>query len=107
LGIPGDQAVGWVEELRASLPEAFERAAGSLPADARDEADRTAERIVAHVNRTWKPDLDRNPAHVMQGTSTTLRPDAVALSSVRGSGQDEGHGDPEQPDPASSNRSGT
>jgi len=70
LGVPGDQAVAWVEDLRRSLPSAFVRAVTSLPADTHTAADRMAERIIQHVNGSWRPDLDRNPAHILGGTST-------------------------------------
>lgn len=66
LGVPGDQAVAWVAELREGLPSALTRAAGSLPADARPEAERLAARIVEHVDGTWRPDLDGNPARVIR-----------------------------------------
>lgn len=61
LGVPGDQAVTWVAELRATLPGAFERAAASLPSEVRAGANRMADRIVEHINGTWKPTLDRRP----------------------------------------------
>jgi serine/threonine-protein kinase HipA len=59
LGIPVNQAVDWVDELRDELPGAFERAAASLPTNARPEVERMAERIIEHVVGTWKPNLDR------------------------------------------------
>jgi serine/threonine-protein kinase HipA len=55
LGIPGDQAVAWVDELREQLSGALERAAASLPIAARSEAKRLAERIIEHVTGTWMP----------------------------------------------------
>lgn len=59
LGIPGDQAVAWVRELRDRLPGAFDRAAASLPITGRSRAERLAERIVDHVAGTWKPNVTR------------------------------------------------
>jgi serine/threonine-protein kinase HipA len=80
LGIPGQQAVAWVAELRATLPDAFERAAASLPSHAHADANRMADRIVEHINGSWKPDLDRNPAHVLKGTSPTGRSSGMSRS---------------------------
>lgn len=60
LGIRPEQAIAWVEALRAEVPAAFERAIRQLP-QVRDEAAAMAERIVEHVNRTWRPDLERDP----------------------------------------------
>ena len=60
LGIAGDQAVAWVDELRYEIPGAFERATTSLPKGAQPEAKRMAERIVGHVAGTWKPSLGRS-----------------------------------------------
>lgn len=59
LGIPGDQAVAWVDELRDQLSGAFERAAASLPIAVQSEAERMSERIIDHVASTWKPNLER------------------------------------------------
>lgn len=59
LGIPGDQAVAWVDGLRDQLSGAFERAAASLPIGVRSEAEHMAERITDHVAGTWKPNLGR------------------------------------------------
>jgi serine/threonine-protein kinase HipA len=59
LGIAGDQAVAWVDELRVQLPGAFESAIPSLPIAVRSEAERMAERIIDHVAGTWKPNLGR------------------------------------------------
>lgn len=59
LGIPGDQAVAWVDELRDQLPGAFERAAASLPIAVRSTAEHMTDRIVDHVAGTWKPNLER------------------------------------------------
>lgn len=59
LGIPGDEGVAWVDELRAEIPGAFERAVQSLPSTVEIEAARMAERIVQHVVGTWKPNVDR------------------------------------------------
>ncbi|MBT0768109.1 HipA domain-containing protein [Kineosporia sp. J2-2] len=56
IGVPGEQGVAWVEELRRELPGALERAAASLPADVQAEANVMAERIAEHVNGTWRPD---------------------------------------------------
>jgi serine/threonine-protein kinase HipA len=64
LGIPGDEGVAWVAELRAELPGAFERAVRSLPSTVKVAATRMAERIVQHVVGTWKPNVDRG---VMRG----------------------------------------
>lgn len=60
LGVRPEQAVAWVEELRAEVPAAFERAIEQLP-QVRDEAAAMAERIIEHVNKTWRPDLTRDP----------------------------------------------
>jgi serine/threonine-protein kinase HipA len=65
LGVPGDQAIAWVDDLREGLPEAFERAVASLPSDVQDEAGQMAEHIVEHVNGIWRPDLDRDPRYVL------------------------------------------
>lgn len=59
LGIPADQAVAWVDELRRNLPDAFSRAAAALPESVQPEAERMTERIIQHVSGTWKPNLDR------------------------------------------------
>ncbi|MFV8242640.1 HipA domain-containing protein [Mycolicibacterium peregrinum] len=59
LGIPADQAVAWVDELRMDLPAAFARAAAALPESAQPEAARMTQRIIEHVSGTWKPNLDR------------------------------------------------
>lgn len=59
LGIPGDQAVAWVDELRDQLPGAFERAAASLPIAVRSTAEQMTDRIIDHVAGTWKPNLGR------------------------------------------------
>lgn len=59
LGIPADQAVAWVDELRSVLPSAFERAAAALPVSLQPDAERMAERIIEHVSGTWKPNLYR------------------------------------------------
>lgn len=59
LGIPGEQAVAWVDELRNQLPGAFERAAASLPMAVRSTAEHMAERIIDHVSGIWKPNLGR------------------------------------------------
>lgn len=48
--------------------------------EVRSKAEQMTERILAHVDGTWRPDLDRNPADVVGGTST--RGDEVALSAV-------------------------
>lgn len=57
LGISGDRAVAWVDDLRAELPGAFERAAASLPSSVQAEAGRMGERIVDHVIGTWQPNM--------------------------------------------------
>ena len=59
LGIPGDQAVGWVDDLRGQLPSAFERAIAAIPPEMQAEAHRVAEPIVEHVAGTWRPNLGR------------------------------------------------
>lgn len=59
LGIPGDQTVAWVDELRDQLPGAFERATVSLPAAVRSTAEHMTERIVDHIAGTWKPNPGR------------------------------------------------
>ncbi len=65
LGIPGDQAVAWVADLRSRLPSALTAAASSLPSEVQPEASRMAARIAEHVNQTWRPNLDRNPARTL------------------------------------------
>jgi serine/threonine-protein kinase HipA len=55
LGVPGDQAVAWVEELRGKLPGAFESAVATIPNQMQKGADRMAARIVEHVAGSWKP----------------------------------------------------
>lgn len=57
LGVPGDQAVAWVDELRRELPGAFDSAVATIPPAMQKEADRMAERIVEHVAGTWRPNL--------------------------------------------------
>jgi serine/threonine-protein kinase HipA len=57
LGISGERAVSWVDELRGELPGAFTRAAASLPPDVQAEAGGMAARIVEHIAGTWKPTL--------------------------------------------------
>jgi serine/threonine-protein kinase HipA len=59
LGIAGDRAVGWVDELRSELPGAFERAIAIIAPDMQDEAHHLAERIVEHVAGTWRPSISR------------------------------------------------
>lgn len=73
LGMAGDLAVQWVEDLRNDLPGAFERATEGLPEHTRAEAGGMANRIVEHVTRTWRPDLSRNPRYVASETSTSRR----------------------------------
>ena len=57
LGLSGDRAVAWVDELREQLPGAFERAVASLPVSAQAEAKRMGDRIVEHIAGTWRPRL--------------------------------------------------
>ncbi len=64
LAIPGDQAMAWVADLRARLPEAFAAAVESLPDDVVDEASAMADRIVEHVQGVWRPNLDRDPKNL-------------------------------------------
>lgn len=59
LGVPGDQAVAWVDELRHQLPAAFERAVASLPASAQSEGKHMGDRIVEHIAGTWRPSVTR------------------------------------------------
>jgi serine/threonine-protein kinase HipA len=59
LGVPGDQAVGWVDDLRSQLRGAFARAIATIPPEMQAEANRVAERIVEHVDGTWRPNLGR------------------------------------------------
>lgn len=59
LGIVGDQAMGWVDELRSELPGAFERAIAAIPPDIQEEARYMAGRIVEHVAGTWRPSFSR------------------------------------------------
>ncbi|WP_067974328.1 type II toxin-antitoxin system HipA family toxin [Mycolicibacter icosiumassiliensis] len=59
LGIPGEQAVALVDELRDQLPGAFERAAASLPIAVRSTAEHMTERIIDHIAGTWKPNPGR------------------------------------------------
>lgn len=68
LGLPGGQAVAWVEDLRQTLPSTFAAARASLPDDVQAEAGRMAERIIEHVQGRWRPDVDRNPGRVRKGT---------------------------------------
>lgn len=65
-GIPSNRALVWVQELRAGLPGAFARAIQALPADVRAGANRMADRILEHVEGTWRPDLDRHSALVLR-----------------------------------------
>lgn len=60
LGVRPEQALEWVEELRAVVPAAFERAIDLLPA-VHDEAAKMVERIIEHAGRTWRPDLLSDP----------------------------------------------
>lgn len=64
LDIPGDQAIAWVADLRADLPEAFAAAIETLPGDLVDVASRMAERILEHIQGSWRPTLDRDPRYV-------------------------------------------
>lgn len=57
LGVPGDQAVAWVDGLRRDLPGAFKRAVATIPPGMQQEAGRMAGRIVEHVAGTWRPNL--------------------------------------------------
>ncbi|MCR1785067.1 type II toxin-antitoxin system HipA family toxin [Nocardioides carbamazepini] len=66
LGAHPEQAEAWVDELRTNLPEAFAQAVGSLPETAQGEAERMAERIVEHVNGTWRPSLLRDPDYAIR-----------------------------------------
>jgi serine/threonine-protein kinase HipA len=70
LDVAPRQMLVWVEELRDALPDAFDRAVATLPTRVQEEAAVMAGRIVEHVRGTWRPDLDRNPRHVLRGTST-------------------------------------
>ena len=79
-GIPSNRALVWVQELRAGLPGAFARAIQALPADVRAGANRMADRILEHVEGTWRPDLDRHSALVLRGTSTVRPADTGASS---------------------------
>jgi serine/threonine-protein kinase HipA len=65
LDIPGDQAMTWVADLRAQLPEAFAAAIDSLPDDVRGEAGHMADRIIEHVQGAWRPSLDHDPRYVL------------------------------------------
>ncbi len=65
LGIPGDQAMAWVADLRAELPDAFAAAVESLPDDVSHEASTMADRIIEHIQGTWRPSLARDPRHVL------------------------------------------
>lgn len=66
LGIRPEQAEAWINEMRAGLPQAFAEAAASLPASAQREAARMTNRIVEHIDGTWKPNYRRDPAYVLQ-----------------------------------------
>lgn len=66
LGIQPEQADAWIDEMRSGLPQAFADAVVSLPPSARDEAARMTERIVEHVDGTWKPSHKRDPAYVFR-----------------------------------------
>ncbi len=68
-GLPSERALAWVADLRAQLPIAFARAVETLPADVRTIAQGMADRILQHVDRTWQPDLDRDPALLLGGVS--------------------------------------
>ncbi len=68
LALDPDVMVDRIQQLRGDLPAAFARAIESLPEAVRLEAEGMAERIVAHVNRSWAPDLDRDPGHVLNPT---------------------------------------
>jgi serine/threonine-protein kinase HipA len=72
LDIAPTQMLSWVDELREGLPAAFDRAVDSLPAHVQEEASTMAHRIVEHVRGTWRPDLERNPRHVLRGTSSRI-----------------------------------
>ncbi len=64
LDVAPQQMLLWVEGLRDVLPDAFRRAAESLPAHVQEEASAMADRIIEHVRGTWRPDLERNPRRV-------------------------------------------
>lgn len=64
--VPAETVLGWVEELREGLPQAFDEAVHELPSDVRGVAGQMAERIVEHGQRTWRPDLDRNPDRIIR-----------------------------------------
>jgi serine/threonine-protein kinase HipA len=68
-GIPSDRALSWVEDLRAQLPAAFGRAVESLPTDVESVASGMGDRILEHVQRTWRPGLERDPALVLRDTA--------------------------------------
>jgi len=72
LGLPGEEAVEWVRELGAAMPNAFEVAVAALPPHTATEANRMADRVLEHVNRTWRPDLARDPAHVVSAPARSL-----------------------------------
>ena len=61
----GGEAVAVVEDLGERLPSALSRAAARLPDDLNDTGRRMVERIIEHVERRWRPNLDRNPAEVL------------------------------------------
>lgn len=69
LGLDADDALGEVHSLRERIPDAMQAAYGDLPESARPTAQRLGERILEHVRREWKPDLDRDPKTVLPAAS--------------------------------------
>lgn len=80
LGVPADDALAWVDELREEVPDAFERAVQSMPEDVQDEAAQMADRITQHVRGTWRPDLTRNPHAVLPAIGKAARRDPGVLA---------------------------
>lgn len=58
LGAPVADALGWVEQLREDLPDAFTRAIQAMPDEVQGEAAHLAEQIIDHVRGVWRPSRD-------------------------------------------------
>lgn len=70
LQLPEEQALTWVQDLRDRLPGAFAAAATGLPSDMHERGGRITERIVEHVEGSWKPSRDRDPARNLRRPPT-------------------------------------
>lgn len=73
LGYSASATEAVVERLKARLPSAFAAAVDALPPEVRDEGAAMADRIVAHCERRWRPNLTRNPRRLTssQGPGTS------------------------------------